>query len=193
MPVPYLWSRLTLPSRGRPQAGSAHLRPPLMSNVRALKCEARERESRVVHQPTVACNESFFRRLFRAAAHLAVESGSFRIIGVPREVSRKWHHVLARSGQAAMSVSCWRFAPPRCAGQSVSESEALLRFGQLTSSSTKPAGVMLVFSKAASEVRLMSVIAQRPNPSIEGTCNGEPHWFASARSVTPSHAPHVKR
>ena len=28
--------RLTLPSRGRPQAGFAHLRPPLMSNVRAL-------------------------------------------------------------------------------------------------------------------------------------------------------------
>ena len=27
---------LTLPSRGRPQAGFAHLRPPLMSNVRAL-------------------------------------------------------------------------------------------------------------------------------------------------------------
>ena len=26
--------RLTLPSRGRPQAGFAHLRPPLMSNVR---------------------------------------------------------------------------------------------------------------------------------------------------------------
>ncbi len=28
-------SRLTLPSRGRPQAGFAHLRSPLMSNVRA--------------------------------------------------------------------------------------------------------------------------------------------------------------
>jgi hypothetical protein len=29
--------RLTLPSRGRPQAGYAHLRPPLMSNVRPLQ------------------------------------------------------------------------------------------------------------------------------------------------------------
>jgi hypothetical protein len=28
------WRCLTLPSRGRPQAGFAHLRPPLMSNVR---------------------------------------------------------------------------------------------------------------------------------------------------------------
>src|SRR2546427_4686813 len=28
---------LTLPSRGRPQAGFAHLRPPLMSNVRRLE------------------------------------------------------------------------------------------------------------------------------------------------------------
>jgi hypothetical protein len=26
-----------------------------------------------------------------------------------------------------------------------------------------------------------------------GTCNGGPHSFASARSSTPSHAPHVKR
>ncbi len=35
--------------------------------------------------------------------------------------------------------------------------------------------------------------AARPNPSIEGTCNGGPHWFASARPATPLHAPHVKR
>jgi hypothetical protein len=32
---------LTLPSRGRPQAGFAHLRPPLMSNVRARTAETK--------------------------------------------------------------------------------------------------------------------------------------------------------
>ena len=33
----------------------------------------------------------------------------------------------------------------------------------------------------------------RPNPSVEGTCNGGPGWYASGEAVPPSHAPHVKR
>ncbi len=37
---------LTLPSRGRPQAGFAHLRPPLMSNVRAHQVTIRPVHSR---------------------------------------------------------------------------------------------------------------------------------------------------
>src|SRR6185295_19814289 len=41
-------SGLTLPSRGRPQAGFAHLRPPLMSNVR--------RRQEVPHMLTGTCH-----------------------------------------------------------------------------------------------------------------------------------------
>jgi len=41
--------RLTLPSKGRPQAGSAHLWPPLMSNVRPANAEVRLGAERRVH------------------------------------------------------------------------------------------------------------------------------------------------
>ena len=34
---------------------------------------------------------------------------------------------------------------------------------------------------------------QKPNPSVEGTCNGGACWFALRALAAPSHAPHVKR
>ena len=49
-----------------------------------------------------------------------------------------------------------------------------------------------------SKVRLVSsrgavANGRRPNPSVEGTCNGGPGSYPSGKAVPPSHAPHVKR
>jgi hypothetical protein len=66
-------TRLTLPSSGRPQAGFAHLRPPLMSNVRArsrkcaclrevLRCSPRCRPSRSARPPVYAAGAPFVAR-----------------------------------------------------------------------------------------------------------------------------------
>ena len=93
------------------------------------------------------------------------------------------YRCLHSSASAARSERCWRFAPPCCAGQSVSEC--------VSYASDSPKFLhevrwrMLAFIEATTKVRLMSIVEQRPNPSVEGTSN---IWLRQL-----SAAPHLKR
>ena len=95
---------LTLPSRGRPQAGFAHLRPPLMSNVRPA---VYERHSPFVQRALLieaAEYTRFGRRRSRSVLHRN---------GVVREVA------IRRGSLAALAEAVKRTAPairPSAAG-----------------------------------------------------------------------------
>jgi len=127
---------LTLPSNGHTTAGhNVSLRQggsrrcvPLMSNVRALQTQSSlpcAKYCSVAHR-TDWCSVVDCRRAQRGPCCLK-RSGRSKWQGpvvceVPQRLGRPFELLVAgpRFGYAATSVSCWRFAPPCCAGQSVS-------------------------------------------------------------------------
>jgi len=209
-------SRLTLPSRGRPQASFACLRPPLMSNVRPPS------QSNATRAPLTA-------EAHRTVAAVASSSG--------RSAE---HHIRNRRSGLSVRKSAASERPhtfEAILGQVGSGSPSLVQpgredVGNVASSfrqsvNTKPEHSQAVRSRSRKRQSLaMSVcVAERrsqsallrvcvlanegeiqlpvlarsvpssrwPNPSIEGTHNGGAQWRAPSRSAAPLCAPHVKR
>ena len=185
---------LTLPSRGRPQAGFAHLRPPLMSNVRALQvrsssvcecpCRGLSGVRKIRREMPVANNAT--RGILTSEAGLFIAQGwavlwstaPFR--KVAHGTAWQSHASATQQHRSVVGASRRRAAP----GSQLVNRE---RRVWLNRQSVFPRNRVALCSSSArqNEGKLMHPTEQRPNPSIEGTCN---IWL---RQLSP--APHVKR
>ena len=151
---------LTLPSRGRPQAGFAHLRPPLMSNVR-LRKNARTSLC-CIERESVAMSSCSFAIFERSQVGCGQKQALVAVCAF-RQVS-------ARSDDRSNSQSAAALqAPPRVnVGQFVGAGAvAPARSGQSRSQwfRLRRSGLVVAASSTSASA------APRPNPSVNRTSN----------------------
>jgi hypothetical protein len=188
---------LTLPSRGRPQAGFAHLRPPLMSNVRRqqkvvamrdawLLCRPRNRPVATAGKGRQApCSSG-------TAARRGERLSSLGVLCCPAAVTRRAAVAIGPAAGAAPHriVKARRLALPN------DRSPALPRqYGAAKRDRTYPTALLsnaaaasyCIFRRWATVPRLSPCPSppMPPNPSIEGTSTMQLRCIAAA--------PHVKR
>ena len=177
---------LTLPSRGRPQAGFARLRPPLMSNVRPRQMRHEQRPKRST------AKQRSFSAVRPGGVREPLVRKKFRIASPQRSVccSRSARPSTLRKSMNVENTNCTRRSNPRV------NAPVLLRCASspaLRSTAAPGPQVRLGASyrsrRAAScrvaAERMLPSSATRPNPSIEGT------FQSPLRALWP--APHVKR
>jgi hypothetical protein len=182
--------RLTLPSRGRPTSGFACCRPPLMSNVRALRMPSFVFNRRAVKPSQLP--------LARCAA-LHVFAGEPRChssrLGSSAHIGVVFYRIC--SGFSSARAKPGRL--PGSASQSCASSTGQLAPFSVSPLSRFAAGCLVPVSssrrrrcRVSAQGALGSIVprqGQRPNPTVERTPNGKAHF----QCALPSVAAHLRR